>query len=639
MSFLTPIAFILTLLIPIIIALYLLKLKRTDRKVSSLYLWSQMTRDIEANSPWQKLSHNLLLILQLLFLIALIISLARPFIWKEGVVGESIIIILDISASMSANDIKPNRVEAAKAQARDIVDNMTGIGRVTVISAGRKATILISSSQDRNRIHQAINTIKPENGGSDMVIALNLASAVAARHPNTQIIVLSDGNVNLPQRFPVSGDLTYIQIGVQDQNQGISLLSLDPLTEQDGLTAFTQVMNYGNATANRRLVIYADGQPINAYDLELSPGQEVALLTGGIPGTSQVVDAKLLPNPMDADFLSIDDHAITVNRQNEDGLITLVSSGNLFLETALSLIPNYQTTVIKPSDLTEFPNSDLTIFDRFAPVTDTLPLGNLLFIAPIQSSPYFSMTGKLLTPVPFASLKDHPIVEHVNWDDVHILESAQIPLPEWASPIITNDSPMQEQDESFPLLFSGDVDNRRIAVITFDLYNSDLPLQVGFPILFSNLMRWLTPNLNNDIPIQTTPGEVITLRKPHGLSKDLESIRIIYPNGELTQFNATLGSILFSVPDQLGLYRIEWDNQTSTEFAVNSLTQQESIIAPVVLLNIANQKLSNEIVSHQRARQEWWRILAIIAFVLLLIEWIYFHRSSLAMVYRSLTLN
>ena len=61
MNFLAPAGFALGLLLPVIVALYLLKLRRTEHEVSSIYLWRRMVRDVEANAPWQKLRPNLLL--------------------------------------------------------------------------------------------------------------------------------------------------------------------------------------------------------------------------------------------------------------------------------------------------------------------------------------------------------------------------------------------------------------------------------------------------------------------------------------------------------------------------------------------------------------------------------------------------
>ncbi|HIC88344.1 MAG TPA: VWA domain-containing protein, partial [Anaerolineae bacterium] len=136
MSFLLPTAFILTALVPVIIAMYLLKLRRTEQVVSSVYLWRRMVRDVEADAPWQRLRRNLLLILQLLFLAALILALARPFVWVEGASGQALILILDTSASMAATDVAPNRLAAARARAQALVDGLPEEARVTLITAG-----------------------------------------------------------------------------------------------------------------------------------------------------------------------------------------------------------------------------------------------------------------------------------------------------------------------------------------------------------------------------------------------------------------------------------------------------------------------------------------------------------------------
>ncbi|MGD8603058.1 MAG: BatA domain-containing protein, partial [Anaerolineales bacterium] len=88
MGFLTPAALALAILLPVIIAMYLLKLRRSEQEVASLYLWQRMVQDIEANAPWQKLKSNLLLFLQLLIVAALILALARPFTWGEGSIGD-----------------------------------------------------------------------------------------------------------------------------------------------------------------------------------------------------------------------------------------------------------------------------------------------------------------------------------------------------------------------------------------------------------------------------------------------------------------------------------------------------------------------------------------------------------------------
>src|SRR5205085_6575782 len=114
MSFLAPLALISALVVgPIIVAMYLLKLRREDRRVSSTFLWQRVVRDVEANAPWQKLRRNLLLLLQLLLLALLALALARPFFHTAGISGHNLIVIVDRSASMGATDVQPSRLDAA----------------------------------------------------------------------------------------------------------------------------------------------------------------------------------------------------------------------------------------------------------------------------------------------------------------------------------------------------------------------------------------------------------------------------------------------------------------------------------------------------------------------------------------------
>ena len=145
------------------------------------------------------------MILQLLFLASLVFALANPFLWTEGIGGNSMIIIIDTSASMAATDAEPSRIEAAKQQAQALSQEVPENTRITVIAAGENTEILVSASQDRKLTQQAINSISTPMGNSDLTTALQITSAITSRQPNTDIILLSDGNVTLPERLSIQG--------------------------------------------------------------------------------------------------------------------------------------------------------------------------------------------------------------------------------------------------------------------------------------------------------------------------------------------------------------------------------------------------------------------------------------------------
>jgi Ca-activated chloride channel family protein len=167
MSLIAPLALISALVIgPIIVAMYLLKLRREERTVSSTFLWQRMVRDVEANAPWQKLRRNLLLFLQLLLLALLAFALARPFFPTAGIAGRNLIVIIDRSASMQASDVAPSRLEAAKQQAMTLIDQLPDDGRATVIAAGGLMDVPISGSTDRRLLRQSIEAIQPDTSGT-----------------------------------------------------------------------------------------------------------------------------------------------------------------------------------------------------------------------------------------------------------------------------------------------------------------------------------------------------------------------------------------------------------------------------------------------------------------------------------------
>ena len=109
--------------IPIIIILYLLKQKRENYPISSLYLWQNALQDIEANTPWQKLKKNLLMFLQILAVILLVLIFSEPFLKTNKHRDGDVMIIIDCSLSMQSTDIKPSRFEAAKNDAVKLVES------------------------------------------------------------------------------------------------------------------------------------------------------------------------------------------------------------------------------------------------------------------------------------------------------------------------------------------------------------------------------------------------------------------------------------------------------------------------------------------------------------------------------------
>ncbi|MBI5029337.1 MAG: BatA domain-containing protein [Chloroflexi bacterium] len=627
MNFLTPLAFALAVLLPIIVALYFLKLRREEQHVSSTYLWRTLVRDMAANAPWQKLKPNLLLLLQLLFLIILILTLARPFVWGETVAGSHLILVVDTSASMGATDVTPNRLVAAIASARQLVDGLPSSARVTVIDAGAQVRVPVSSASDRGAALAALDALHPGTTGADFASALTLAAAIAAREPDSEIVILSDGHIALPENFTLPSRVQYISIGKENNNQAIGAFSLQ--TESGGrtLTAFVQAINFGSQEARRRLVLRADGQLLSARDLTLTPSKSQAITIPDLPANMRSFEATLEGQ----DALATDDNSWAVSPSSEKISVRIVSTGNRFLETALRLMPNVETTVYTPtSNLQSFDsaqdklptsNFQLTIFDSVIS-TGTLPTGDLFFIAPLRSTEFFSVTGRVDAPIATPVVADDPLLRYVDLRDVVIQDATRIALPIWGRAV------MIDSKTNAPLLVIGEQDGRRIAILAFDLRRSDLPLRVAFPLLMANLLDALVPGGASGIPANVEPGKPLAITAP----PQTTLITVRTPDGQSQTMTPTNGRVVFMQTNRLGVYEIASQDKLLGRFAVNLFNANESDIAPRGSLPIAASAPQSKI-ENQKSKTEWWQPLAWLALALLVIEWLYAYRGQVARVW------
>lgn len=619
MGFIAPLMFILGgVVMAGIVTMYLLRLRREERTVSSTFLWNQLMRDVEANAPWQRLRHNWLLWLQLLIALLLAFALARPFIPTAGVSGKNLILIIDRSASMGATDVATNRLAAAKSEAVRLIDQLPDGARATVMAIGGDLDVPAAATTDRRELRDAIDGITLRlGGGSDMSQALSLAGALAAREEESEVAILTDGQVTVPVSATLPAKIRYFPLGTSSNNQAIAAVSLNELAPGT-LTFFARVRNEGQERVSRRLVVKLDGQLLNAYDLEILPGLDQTVNVD-VPESATTVEARL----EGTDDLPSDDVGWAVRPSSDAIPVRLVTPGNRFLAAGLGLMPRVQVSayLTETAQFTDTPV--LTVLDASLP--DPLPDGNLLFIAPYRSTEYFSVTGVLDRPVPRPAPTDDPLLRNVELGEVNILKSSRIENAPWAHTVIDS--------AGGPLLIAGEVDGRRIAVLGFDLHNSDLPLNIAFPLLLSNLVGYLAPGTGGD-------SALLPADQPLSIpvTSAITALRLTKPDGTRVEVKPDQGvaTIDGTSLNQAGVYTAETlraATVVSTQrYVVNGYSETEANITPVQVLDVAQAGGgavgSSETEQAQAGREEWWRWLALAALIFLLLEWVVAQRGA-----------
>lgn len=127
MTFLNPGFLAGLLLLGPVIALYFLKTRPRVQPVSSNRLWQIVVTRLNPNSFLQRFQQSLFLLLQILAIGLAVLAAARPLIpwWSSGLAGRRIV-ILDVSASMQAQDLRPSRFVQARDRAVELCRSAGG---------------------------------------------------------------------------------------------------------------------------------------------------------------------------------------------------------------------------------------------------------------------------------------------------------------------------------------------------------------------------------------------------------------------------------------------------------------------------------------------------------------------------------
>ncbi len=614
MSFLAPLALALGLLAGPIVLLYMLRLRRREVQVSSTLLWQQLLRDREANAPWQRLRRNILLLLQLLILAALVIALARPFMEVPTVTTGRIALLIDASASMNSTDVQPSRFEAAKQQALSIIDTLGQQDSLAVIRVAEGPEVVENYTNDVARLRNAITGLQPSQAAADWNAALTLAAAGASGADKFTIILIGDGGVSgdLASNY---GNVKFIPIGRSDANMAISALAIDS-DSANGPQLYARISNYGSQNGDEVFSLYLDDKLWNAWTYNVPAKGTKDVVVPNLPASFHRVEANIAPTASSTvpDYLPLDDTAWAVYSPAEAGRVLLMTKQNRFLEQGFASMPDWQTfrgDVDKPMPSEAF---DLYVFDGWLP--PTLPNANMLIINPLASTPLFKVGHTTSDTSGLTVLPDDARTRFLKFNDVNIRAFKTITDASWADTLVGT--------AAGPLVLAGQVSDHRVSVISFDLHDSDLPLKIAWPILLADLTEWYKAPRAVHVNGTLQPGQTVTIQP--GAATD--TMRVFRPDGSATTRNVDQPLLIYTDTAMPGIYRVETykgsDLIQQELFAVNLFDTNESdITVRTPAFGASNVSVARK---EEIGQREFWPWVALLALIVLMIEWYVHHR-------------
>lgn len=406
MTWLTPMiaGIAAAIAVPSLLILYFLKLRRRQVEVSTTLLWKKAIQDLQANAPFQKLRRNILLLLQLLILAAALFAVAQPQLLNTGMDTQRHIIMIDRSASMSAEDetqgsTTRTRLAAAKDQARAFVDTLREPSlfdrsrgdEAMIIAFDASGEIRQPFTNDKRLLKSAIDAITSVDTPTSLDEAMKLAMANSPRKQHIEgntvtnieglynrepisLQIWTDGRIpDASKTKPGNEDVVVVHRVGQPQTGNIGIVSsrAERAFDQPAkLSLFIGLQSTETQARDVDVELSIDGQVVGIRSVSLpaaatqTSGDGPAAVTRTIPATGGVVfkmerpDAGLatirLRNPSGSsgafDTLDVDNRAWLVIPPAARLSVGVVTSGNLFLSAALKGLPLAELTQFTPAE-------------------------------------------------------------------------------------------------------------------------------------------------------------------------------------------------------------------------------------------------------------------------------------------------
>jgi len=603
---LAPLAAIAFLpLAAIIILLYLLKLRRRDLVVPSVFLWRRAVQDMQANTPFQKLRRNLLMLLQLIALACVIAGLAAPFFLAARPAGESVVIVLDASASMNATDAAGSRFEEAKRRAEEIAAGMGRHDEGALVVCGGRASVALPFSQDRRRLAAAIAAAPATDCLTNVGEGVLLALSLAGKRPDARVYVLSDGAFPPLPETSSPADIQFVRVGTRNDNLAVLAFEAARPVGSEDHQILLRVNNYAPEEKRTVVSIYRDEDLLDAEEMVFGAGEtrtETFRLSLGEPG--------LLRVELEADDdLASDNVAYAYAGDPSAVSVLLVTPGNLFLEQALLVLPEVEvfkaTSLAAAEAEAAFRDHDVVILDR-SPVPALPDSGGVMMIGGVSEG------AELTAPVITRWEENHPALRYVNLGAVQIARARAI-APSAGETVLAyaGNSPVTVVREAAGL---------RTISFGWDFLDSDLPLRVGFPVLLRNVVHWLAESEGRSAPMRVRPGTVVRLTVP----PDTRSGDVTMPNGRRRSLSVIDGQATFADTHWVGVYRFEAGERT-WQWTVDLRSGEESNLSPRQEVRLGDRKVAAG-TGPPKVEQHLWPALVLLALGVLFAEWHLYHR-------------
>ncbi len=645
MTWVTPSAGLLlgAIVIPLLLLLYFLRLRRQPLRISSTMLWERAVEDLHANTPFQRLRPSMLLLLQLIALVLVALALMQPQIEGGSPREGTHVILIDRSGSMTAvNSDGTTRLDTAKEKARDLVNQIYGGGlfsstggETMVIAFSDHAEVVTPFTNSKQQLLHAIESIQPTHGKSIVSEPLKLARAYTttvdpeqdgiSSNEFAQLELFSDGLIEDIQDQALQGGetLQYHMIGSPlDTNIGISTIDAKRSDESsDQVQVFLSLINTTPQDETVEIELRIDGVPVGVQEVRIPKQTDnlagissLVFVPFSMP-QSGVIEAHLLRE----DSLAIDNQTSLIIPPAKELKVLVAEEGAQIVRTVLQGMPLADLKVVDSSTLRSMIESDdLSAYDvvviRDLHI-DSLPQGKYLIFGEPPPISAFDTFADGEAQVMLVASENHPVMRFVRYEDIVVTKGHDV--------VIQNEVETLLEGSNWPAVMTYRGDGIQLVYVAFDPINSNWPYLRSFPFFVFNGVQFLghsgdqltssSREIGQTITEHIRVGDQVILTEPDGVKHTI----LVDKNGSVSWGPTRLS----------GVHTISSSQRDDLFFAINSPVQ-ESKIASVEQISIGAKEVSSSSSEGLSFIQLWpWALGAVLA-VLIAEWWVYQKKVS-----------
>ena len=639
-------------LVPLV-ALYILRLRRLRRTVSSTLPWVRRVDDLRANVPFQRLRPSWLMVVQILLLALLALAVAQPMLRGLGWTGGRVALLVDCSCSMRTLDGPggASRLEEAKRLAVARAESLQGGGllalsapEIMVISFAGTAEVRTPFTASMARVRQAIESIQPTDERTLVGPALELARAhqsapsgeteKPAREP-AALELFTDGRIADAQGLSIGASerLSWTCVGSAGTvNVGLSAVGVERAAADPSLVeAFAALRNQAAQPAERRLELRADGALVAASPVAVQvpsasvsgdppmPGERRVAFQPFVVGGPRLVEVTTLPG----DAFTPDDRALVAVREARIPSVALVGSDDS-LEALVSALPTRSLTRLDAAAADAALAKDPRWAEGFDVVVSVgaaprdLSYGRWLHFGAVPAAPGLHPVGEPGRDFARTWRTDHPSLSQCNLNELVARRANRLAAESGWTALI--------EGGRAPLAVAGRTEHGYAIVVAFEPADSNWPFQRSFVNFTAQSIELLCGLGDVASEPSVEPGSMIRVRLPDG-ARDLS---VVTPGGAQVPLRAMDGQASWGPARTCGAYRLEWTGRdgarASRWVAVNQLDPAECDVAAATGLTIGGARVEPQ--RGSGGPMEAWPLAVGAAVGLLLLEWWLYHRQA-----------